>query len=597
MDSSNQTSVNDFNEVLVYPAVFSASSGGLWTLDREITAPVFAFMRSGEWNVYLKTLRSVDLADRFRSGHSLFHFTKAVMFCLMRAIAMYVPANISGSKKEYLDRMFNMLLNAGPGRERGLAPFSDLSAHAEVIIRALNAVSSVLDRRYKTVTSVEGVGVTAEQLQELMETELDIEVSAAARDLREGTYALEINYGDSDTIDKTSIETYLEPELAVPVLDGIRLSVSDVIKDEDRNRHKRNTAFLMLSAAFLEMLSLTLPEGEATPGTLTELLGGGCSECGRCMTAFDYLRMLGTNPDGAPVYAESLTGCGIPEYVNDTFLPLFCAVYCCEGPVSSTVIANPAGDRPEINEEFVNAIEEAVRQKMNGNDEEDSDDDDDSNFIAFKNVPENAVSTTYTYNKEEDDNDEDEGDRASSGGNESEDESGDDSTDSVADDDTGTEGDDGSRKGGLVRGAGKRVESVSAVHDSNTAHRSAGNNIPAARAAAVSGRFAADSKSVQTENGRGKGSGSERQVNNKFAAAVNPEPSIEKPDISEVGPEEDDGRPKPRVDVSFARPMSAGQPPKRPVREKGQELNDADGFDIASFWDADDDKGLKDIIY
>jgi hypothetical protein len=337
MAGRNQTS---FEEVLVYPDVFNESSSGLWKLDREITAPVFAFMRSGEWSVYLKVLRNPDLTDRFRSSYSLFGFTKAVMFCLMRAIAMYVPANISGSKKEYLDRMFNMLLNAGPGLEKGLSPFSDMSAHAEVIIRALNAVSSILDRRYKTLSSVEGVGVTVEQLQELMEAELDIEVSSAARELREGEYILEINYGDSDTIDKTSIETYLEPELAVPVLDGIRLSVSDVIKDGDRYRHKSNTAFLILSAAFLEMLSLTLPEGDATPGTLTELLGGGCSECGRCMTSFDSLRMVGTNQAGAPVYAESMTGCGIPEYAGDTFLPVFCAVYCCEGPVSTTVITH-----------------------------------------------------------------------------------------------------------------------------------------------------------------------------------------------------------------------------------------------------------------
>lgn len=348
MAGRNQTS---FEEVLVYPDVFNESSSGLWKLDREITAPVFAFMRSGEWSVYLKVLRNPDLTDRFKSSHSLFGFTKAVLFCLMRAIALYVPANISGSKKEYLDRMFNMLLNAGPGREKGLSPFSDTSAHAEVIIRALNAVSSILDRRYKTLSSVEGIGVTVEQLQELMEAELDIEVSSAARELREGEYVLEINYGDSDTIDKTSIETYLEPELAVPVLDGIRLSVSDIIKDEDRNRHKRNTAFLLLSAAFLEMLSLTLPEGEATPGTLTELLGGGCSECGRCMTSFDSLRMLGTSPAGAPVYAESMTGCGIPEYADDTFLPVFCAVYCCEGPVSTTVITRFDGSMTDAEAE------------------------------------------------------------------------------------------------------------------------------------------------------------------------------------------------------------------------------------------------------
>ena len=403
MAGRNQTS---FEEVLVYPDVFSESSSGLWKLDRKITAPVFTFMRSGAWSVYLKVLRNPDLTDRFISSHSLFGFTKAVLFCLMRAIALYVPANISGSKKEYLDRMFNMLLNAGPGREKGLSPFSDTSAHAEVIIRALNAVSSILDRRYKTLSSVEGIGVTVEQLQELMEAELDIEVSSAARELREGEYVLEINYGDSDTIDKTSIETYLEPELAVPVLDGIRLSVSDVIKD--RNRHKRNTAFLMLSAAFLEMLSLTLPEGEVTPGTLTELLGGGCSECGRCMTSFDSLRMIGTNQAGAPVYAESMTGCGIPEYADDTFLPVFCAVYCCEGPVSTTVITHASESMTDTETE--SSEERDARQQDEDAFRASVDEDDDNATSAsedFRQDIEDAFRRKYTV---EDDYEEDLGD-------------------------------------------------------------------------------------------------------------------------------------------------------------------------------------------
>lgn len=580
MAGRNQTS---FDEVLVYPDVFNESSSGLWKLDREITAPVFTFMRSGGWSVYLKVLRNPDLTDRFRSSHSLFGFTKAVLFCLMRAIALYVPANISGSKKEYLDRMFNMLLNAGPGREKGLSPFSDLSAHAEVIIRALNAVSSILDRRYKTLSSVEGIGVTVEQLRELMEAELDIEVSSAARELGEGEYVLEINYGDSDTIDKTSIETYLEPELAVPVLDGIRLSASDVIKDEDRNRHKRNTAFLMLSAAFLEMLSLTVPEGEATPGTLTELLGGGCSECGRCKASFDSLRMLGTNQAGAPVYAESMTGCGIPEYQTDTFLPVFCAVYCCEGPVSTTVITHAGESMTDT------GAEDPAERDARPRDEDAfraSVDEDDDNAAPvsedFAQALEDAFRRKYTV---EDDYEEDLGDNSSE-----------DDRENIYSAEGAGYTEDGRETGKPAGGrSGRDLDTGSTYDDDDTGD--AVNSIPAGDPDPASDGH--DRTGTQyTRVG-------ERQK-------VNAKPSSEKPSRSSFSHRPSDARAAiPGDDTPDDAPDTvqtgkADEPDRRQAPWREALPNDAaeadeqhaDGrLSVSDFWDAEDEDGTKDKYY
>lgn len=576
MAGRNQTSLE---EVLVYPDVFNESSSGLWKLDREITAPVFAFMRSGEWSVYLKVLRNPDLTDRFRSSHSLFGFTKAVLFCLMRAIAFYVPANISGSKKEYLDRMFNMLINAGPGLEKGLSPFSDMSAHAEVIIRALNAVSSILDRRYKTLSSVEGIGVTVEQLQELMEAELDIEVSSAARELGEGEYVLEINYGDSDTIDKTSIETYLEPELAVPVLDGIRLSVSDVIKDGDRNRHKSNTAFLMLSAAFLEMLSLTLPEGEVTPGTLTELLGGGCSECGRCMTSFDSLRMVGTNQAGAPVYAESMTGCGIPEYTSDTFLPVFCAVYCCEGPVSTTVITRNSGSMTDTETE---SYEERDARPQDEDASRASVDEDTAPASEdFVQAPEDYFHRKYTV---EDDYEEDLGDNRHTddpGNTENGKETGGSDAGSTYDDD-----DTGDAVGSIPAGDPDPAPDGNNRTDTQYTSGSERQKVTAKPSSEKPSQLQSHSKPVRNSSEtQGKSSFSHKPSDTR-ASIPGDDTSGDVPDTAQAGEAEEPGRRQ--------APWREALP--NDAVEAGEQH--ADGrLSVSDFWDAEDEDGTKDKYY
>lgn len=578
---------NNTMEVLVYPDVFSESPSGLWRLDREITAPVFAFVRSGSWSTHLKALRDNSLRDPFRCRHSLKGFTTAVLFALMRAIALFVPSMASDSKKDYLDRIFGLLLDAGPGTEKGLLPFSELPAHTEVTVCALNAVSALIDRRYRTVSAVEGAGVTEEQLQELLEAELDVTVESAADRLMNGAAAAAIDYGDSGIIDRTSIETYLEPGSAVPVLDAVRLSVCTAVNSDDTGGNKRNAAMFLLSASFLEMLSLTLPEGEATPGTLTELLGGGCSECGRCMTSFDSLRMLGTNSAGpfaadggvsTPVYAESMTGCGIPEYLNDTFLPLFCAVYCCGGPVSTTVITRSDG-----------FMADTEKESYEGRDARPQDDgitpavSEDAEYIQ---ALEDDSHRKYTM---EDDYEEDQGDNI------------------PADDQENTDGTEGVRYTEDGRETGEVAgEHIYGRYDGGSYSGNTHNNGDTGDA--VGSIPAGDPDPASDGHGRTDTQHTQVSERQKLTA----KPSSKKPSRSSFSRIPSDARAAIPGDDTYgdardtAQDGGAEEPGRRqaPWREalpndaaEAEEQHAGGRLSVSDFWDAEDEAGTKDIYY
>ena len=316
-------------DVFLYPDYFAPVPQGCWQLDHDLLKPLFAFILSGNsYSIYLKTLRSSRMRPAFSAPYDISGLTHALFFCVMRLIYYQLGSAVSDGKKVLLDYLLETLINMGPGEKRTLAPFDDTAAHAEAVVSVINALSFLIDRRYSTSKSTAGIDLTEDQLQELVIVELEVAANYAAAALTEDGHGSDIAYGDSTVLDSQILDIYGESNSAVPVISGLRELIFTV--PDETVGDKRNLALFLTSAVLLEIISALAPEGNVTPGLITQILCGAqeCNDCDRCRSYSSVLCLL----TAQPYYPSSFSAPLLPCFEGDEYLPPFTAIYCCGSP-------------------------------------------------------------------------------------------------------------------------------------------------------------------------------------------------------------------------------------------------------------------------
>lgn len=316
-------------DVFLYPDYFAPVPQGCWQLDHDLLKPLFTFILSGNsYGIYLKTLRSDNMRPAFDAPYDISGLVHALFFCAMRLIYYQLGSAISDGKKVLLDYLLETLVNMGPGEKRTLAPFDDTMAHTEAAVAVINALSFLIDRRYATAKSTAGLDLTEEQLQELVIVELEAAADYAVTAVTEG-HDSGLVYGDSTVLDSQILEIYGESNSVVPVISGLRELIFTV-PGEETGGSRRNLALFLTSAVLLEIISALAPEGNVTPGLITQILCGAqeCDDCDRCRSHSSVLCLL----TAQPYYPSSFSTPLLPCFDDDEYLPPFTAIYCCGAP-------------------------------------------------------------------------------------------------------------------------------------------------------------------------------------------------------------------------------------------------------------------------
>lgn len=397
-------------DVFLYPDYFAPVPQGCWQLDHELLKPLFAFILSGNsYGIYLKTLRSNRMRPAFSAPYDISGLTHALFFCAMRLIYYQLGSAVSDGKKVLLDYLLETLINMGPGEKRTLAPFDDTAAHAEAVVSVINALSFLIDRRYSTSKSTAGLDLTEDQLQELVIVELEAAADYATAALTEG-HGSDIVYGDSTVLDSQILDIYGESNSAVPVISGLRELIF-TIPDETAG-DKRNLALFLTSAVLLEIISALAPEGNVTPGLITQILCGAkeCDDCDRCRSHSGVLCVITSQP----YYSSSFSTPLLPCFEGDEYLPPFTAIYCCGAP---SVIVPDEGGRyyPVPDPEIEDYTDKAPGKTGDGRyypvpDPEAGDDTEDSADEPAADTEEDAAINPMGWGRSDSDNEDDDED-------------------------------------------------------------------------------------------------------------------------------------------------------------------------------------------